>query len=279
MLEPDHLTAPGGSYDPHQMLGGFHDEVARLEHQAGLAWDEESRVLTELGLRDGMAVLDAGCGSGAGMARLRSLLPGSRLTGADANPELLGVARSRFARDESIQLRGGDLLDVGDVTAGLAPYDFAYARFVFQHLSDPVAVASALRQVLRPDGTLAVCDVDAVLWGAAVPDFESLSADAYRRLGAAQSGAGGDRLVARKLPRILRAAGFTDVTVRPYAYTSDETGLDGLAPHVSPDRLLPLVADGDLPLGEYAAAQLAWDRFQRADGYVMLLGFIVAGRA
>jgi hypothetical protein len=32
-------------------------------------------------------------------------------------------------------------------------------------------------------------------------------------------------------------------------------------------------------LSEYAAAQLAWDRFQRVDGYVMLLGFIVAGRA
>ena len=102
---------------------------------------------------------------------------------------------------------------------------------------------------------------------------------AYRRLGAAQARAGGDRLVVRRLPRILRAAGYRDIAIRPYAYTTDEVGVDGVAPHVSPDRLLPLVENGELPVGEYLRAQLAWEQFRRADGYLLLLGFIVAGTA
>src|SRR5436305_3091952 len=263
------------SYEPAGAHGGFPGEVRRLERQADLGWTEESRILTELGLRDGMSVLDAGCGSGAGTARLRALLPGSPITGLDADPDLLALARHRFAGDPHTTIRAGDLLDA----AGAGPFDRAYARFVFQHLADPVAVAVALRAALRTGGQLAVCDVDTVLWGAAVPDFSDLSVAAYRRLGAAQARAGGDRLVARQLPRILRVEGVTDVAIRPYAYTTDEVGLDAVSPHVSPERLLPLVERGDLPVAEYARAQLAWDRFRAADGYLMLLGFIVAGTA
>jgi SAM-dependent methyltransferase len=267
------------SYDPARAHGGFPGEVNRLERQADLGWTEEGRVLTELGLRDGMSVLDAGCGSGAGTARLRALLPGSPIAGIDADPDLVALARHRFAGDPRTTIRAGDLqADLLD-TAGAGRFDWAYARFVFQHLADPVAVAVALRAALRAGGRLAVCDVDAVLWGAAVPDFSELSVAAYRRLGAAQAGAGGDRLVVRRLPRILRAAGYIDVRIRPYAYTTDEVGLDAVAPHVSPERLLPLVERGDLPVAEYARAQLAWDRFRAADGYLMLLGFIVAGTA
>jgi len=190
------------SYDPARAHGGLPGEVDRLERQADLGWTEESRILAELGLRDGMSVLDAGCGSGAGLARLRALLPGSPMTGIDADPELLALARHRFAGDPRTTIRQGDLRDA----AGAARFDWAYARFVFQHLPDPVAVAVALRAALRPGGRLAVCDVDTVLWGAAVPDFSALSVSAYRRLGAAQARAGGDRLVVRRLPRILRPA-------------------------------------------------------------------------
>jgi len=264
------------SYDPAGMHGGFGGEMERLEQQAALAWREESRIVADLA-HDGMAVLDAGCGSGAATAQLRSLLPSSRIAGVEVNPELLAVARDRFAADPRTAILEGNLRDVATVTAGAAPFDFAYARFVFQHLAEPVAIARSLRTVLRPGGRLAVCDVDGGMWGAAVPDYENLSAAAYRRLGASQAQAGGDRLIVRKLPRILREAGYTDVTVRPYAYTVDEYGIDELAPHVSPRRLLPLVLDGELPLGEYAQAQLAWERFQAASGYLMLLGFIVVG--
>jgi ubiquinone/menaquinone biosynthesis C-methylase UbiE len=276
MAEPG--SAPPVSYDPATAYGGFGIEVDRLEQQARLAWAEESRILEGLGLRDGMAVLDAGCGSGAGLARLRELLPGSPITGVDANGELLALARDRFDGDPHTVVRLGDLHGLGPVSAGLAPFDFAYARFVFQHLADPTGAAAAIRDVLRPGARLAVCDVDAVLWGAAVPDFEGLSAQAYRRLGEVQSQAGGDRLVVRRLPRILRAAGFTDVVVRPYAYTTDEVGLAAVAPHVSPDRLLPLTVRGELPIAEYARAQLAWERFRQVDGLIMLVGFIVSGR-
>jgi len=269
--------APGGSYRPGEMAGGLEQELRRLDLQAQLSWPHEARVLEELGLRDGMSVLDAGCGSGAVTALLRSRFPGSRVAGLENDPELLAVARRRFPAD-AVPLHRGDLTEPAALDGCGAPFDAVLARFVFQHLADPVAAATALRGALVPGGLLAVCDVDAVLWGAAVPDFEQLSAEAYRRLGAVQASDGGDRLVVRRLPRILAQAGFTDVTVRPYAYTSDEVGLDALAPQVSPERLLPLVARGALTLAEYRRAFAAWQRFRQVDGFVLLLGFVVAAR-
>lgn len=270
--------APGGSYRPAEMAGGLEQELSRLDLQARLSWAQEARVLHELGLRDGMSVLDAGCGSGAVTALLRSQFPASRLSGLDNDPQLLAVARRRFVPGQ-VRLHQGDLTDPRALAACGAPFDAVLARFVFQHLAHPVAAAATLRGALVPGGLLAVCDVDAVLWGAAVPDVEQFSAEAYRRLGAVQAADGGDRLIVRRLPRILAAAGFTDVVVRPYAYTSDEVGLDALAPQVSPERLRPLVARGALTLAEYRQAFTAWQRFRRLGGFVLLLGFVVAGRA
>jgi SAM-dependent methyltransferase len=271
---------PGGSYRPGEGadLAG---ELARLEAQAALSWSEEFRVLTELGVRDGDAVLDAGCGSGAFTVRLRTALPASPLTAIDADKRLLGQARTRLAdtprtgsgRADVTRIVAGDLADppVAD-----ASQDVVIARFVFQHLPDPLAVAARLRRPLRPGGLLAVIEVDAGLWGAAVPDLRAGYAEAYQAMAADQAGGGGDRFIARRLPGLLEAAGYRDVLVRPYAY-GGTIGRE-LTAQLSPERFRPLVERGALSLGAYARACMAWERFRRGGGRVLLLGFVVSGR-
>lgn len=265
-----------GSYTAANEYGGFAREVERLDMQADIAWPEELAVLRGLGLETAGVVLDAGCGSGAVLQRLRAACPTARLVGLDLDSALLKVAAARLATDPHVVLLHGD--------AAAPPLpdrsiDLAVMRYVFQHLPDPERTARGLRRVLRPGGRLVAIDVDNGLWGAAEPDFSAASAAAHRVLGAAQAGAGGDRLVARRLPRVLRAAGYTDVVVRPFAWTSDQVGLASLEPQISPERLAPLVASGRLGLAEYAKAMLAWQQFVQADGFVMLLGFAVSGRA
>ncbi|MYW05162.1 hypothetical protein, partial [Streptomyces sp. SID3343] len=101
-----------------------------------------------------------------------------------------------------------------------------------------------------------------------------------RALATAQAANGGDRLIARRLPRILAAAGLRDITVRPFAYTSDEAGgAAALAPQLSPERLLPLVDQGTLPLTAYTRAMTAWNHFIAVNGFTLLLGFTVTGQA
>lgn len=269
-------VAPGArSYRPETELGGFEQEVERLDHQAALTWAHEWRILEPLAPSGGGAVLDAGCGSGAVTAELSAALPGTRVVGLDAHPGLLERARTRGGAGPEPELFLGD---IGDTPFADETFDLVLSRYVFQHLSEPIAAARELLRILRPGGHLAVIDVDAGLWGIAEPDMSGFSQEAFRALGAAQSADGGDRLIARRLPRVLRDAGCTDVTVRPFAYTSDEVGLEALAPQLSPERLLPLVERGAVSMTAYVRAMTAWQSFVARDGFVLLLGFVVVGR-
>ena len=274
---------PGGSYRPGEGAD-LDGELARLEAQAELSWPEEFRVLTELGVGNGNAILDAGCGPGAFTVRLREALPAGPLIALDADERLLGQARSRLAAltgtlpngTGSTQIVAGDLADppVAD-----ASQDVVISRFVFQHLPAPLTVARRLRRLLRPGGLLAVIEVDAGLWGAAVPDLSSGYAEAYRAMATDQAGAGGDRFIARRLPGLLEAAGYRDVLVRPYAYGGAADSGATLAAQLSPERFRPLVERGALSVGAYARAHAAWEQFRNDGGRVLLLGFVVCGRA
>jgi SAM-dependent methyltransferase len=273
---------PGGSYRPGEGAD-LDGELARLEAQAELSWPEEFRVLTELGVRDGDAILDAGCGSGAFTARLRAARPAASLTALDADERLLAQARIRLGGRTRLggptRIVAGDLADppVAD-----ASQDVVISRFVFQHLPSPLTVAARLRRLLRPGGLLAVIEVDAELWGAAVPDLRSGYAEAYQAMAADQAGGGGDRFIARRLPGLLEAAGFREVVVRPYAYggsVSPGTSAHALAAQLSPERFRPLVERGALSVGAYRRAYAAWERFRNDGGRVLLLGFVVGGRA
>jgi SAM-dependent methyltransferase len=255
------------------MTGGLPHEVARLETQAALGWGEEQRLLRELGLRDGQRVLELGCGSGAVLARLRALLPASPLVGVDADAELLHHARGRVGDAELLQA------DVGDLPLADESVDFAVARLLFQHVADPVAVAIEARRVLRPGGTLAAVDVDGELWGVATPHLPDLSA-IHAKAWSAQTRRGGDRFIGRRLWRVLSAAGYSDVAVRPYAYHSDELGLDAFADLISPTSLAPLLADGTLSPEEYGRAVRGYEQFRASpDAFILLVGLVVAGRA
>jgi SAM-dependent methyltransferase len=247
-------------------------ELARLAAQAELSWPEEFRVLTELGLRDGHAVLDAGCGSGAFTERLRAALPASPIVALDRDERLLGHARRRLPRTVAV------LGDLAEPPLADASQDVVISRFVFQHLPEPAMVAGRLRRVLRPGGLLAVIEVDAGLWGAAVPDMPQGYAEAYQAMAAEQGDGGGDRFIARRLPGLLAAAGYHDILVRPYAYGGTVQGNPLLGAQVGPERLMSLVERGTLSLAGYARAHAAWRRFVQCGGRVILLGFIVAGR-
>lgn len=270
------MSSRTGSYDPAREVRGLESELARLEAQVAVSWDREARLLGWLGLRDGMKVLEAGCGPGFVTERLLEMVPRGSLTALDSDPEMLRLARERVERAASRL----DLVEASILATDLADgqFDFAVARYLFQHLAEPVTAAREILRLLRPGGRLAVIDLDAALWGIAQPAFPEV-APIYAKTGRAQASRGGDRLVGRRLYRILRDAGYQDVELDAFVYHSDAEGLDPFLPQLDPDRLLPLLEQGVLTPGEMETVASAHRRFLASpDAYVLMVGLVASGR-
>jgi ubiquinone/menaquinone biosynthesis C-methylase UbiE len=263
-----------GSYDPCQEGGGFATEVRRLEAQVAASWTQELRALRAIGLRDGMRVLDIGCGPGYVSAALARAFPASRVTGVDHDAGLLAMATAAVAKTPHVTFLQAS---AARMPVPEAHVDFAIARYVFQHLPEPVAVARELRRVLKPGGRLAIIDVDAALWGVAEPSFPEV-APIYAKTGRAQAERGGDRLIGRRLHRILREAGFEDVQLDAFVYHSDDVGLQAFEAQITPDRLAPLHARGLVSDAEMATARRAHEAFLGSPrAFVMMIGLIGSG--
>ena len=97
-------------------------------------------------------ILDAGCGNGRVTALLRTLAPdtaevvGIDLVAAD-------VARENFTGVERVHFETRDLVE--DLS-GLGQFDFIYCQEVLHHTADPAKSFRNLRNLLRPDGELAI---------------------------------------------------------------------------------------------------------------------------
>ncbi|MER0446514.1 methyltransferase domain-containing protein [Streptomyces sp. Edi4] len=263
---------PAGSYDPaHTTGGGLGGELARLEAQACLSFPEELGVLRQLGLPEHGVLLELGAGPGAVTRRLRTALPALDVVALDIDETLLGHNTAKGAA----RVVG----DAGRLPLRDACVDAVLLRYVLQHLPEPGAALAEVARVLKPGGRVITIEVDNGCWGLAEPVYPELG-PIHAALAAAQRGAGGDRTVGRRMTRMLRAAGFDEVALRLFATSSDERPVADFAPHLGPQRLEPLVADGRLPLAALALAADRWRRFQEdPEAWVMLVGFVATGTA
>lgn len=265
-----------GSYLLEQEHRDLESELQRLRAQALLSWRQEARLLGWLGLRDGMTVLEMGSGPGFVTGQLRVLLPHSPIIALDSDRTMLDRADSLLRDYDKVSLQ---FVHAAAEITGLPSNscEFVIARYLFQHLPDPAAVAKEALRVLKPGGKLAVIDVDARLWGIVEPVFPQLEA-LYARSGAEQAAKGGNRLIGRHLWSIIDSAGFQQVELDAFVYHSDSLGIEPFLPQIEPDRLMPLFKSGRLSLHEWALAQTLFRQFRTSsEAYVMMMGLIASG--
>ncbi|WRZ34044.1 methyltransferase domain-containing protein [Streptomyces phaeochromogenes] len=109
--------------------------------------------VTELGLREGDRVLDAGCGTGRALPPLRDAVgPSGVVLGADLTPAMLKAA-VRAGRDRVGQLL---LADVAGLPLRSESLDAVFAAGLVAHLPNPSENLRELARVVRPAGTLAL---------------------------------------------------------------------------------------------------------------------------
>jgi 2-polyprenyl-6-hydroxyphenyl methylase/3-demethylubiquinone-9 3-methyltransferase len=114
--------------------------------------DEHSRTPLE-----GKTALDVGCGAGLLTEPLARL--GARVTGIDAAPELIAVAR-----DHAAKMRLEVDYRAGDVQALEGRFDLVTAMEVIEHVADAAAFVKALAKRLAPNGLLVLSTPNATSW-------------------------------------------------------------------------------------------------------------------
>lgn len=102
-------------------------------------------------------VLDAGCGPGLVAEAL--LRAGHRVHGYDLSAEMVRRARERCARfDDRARFEQRSLFEVPVPTDDRQRYDAALTRLVFHHVTDPLAFLRRQVELVRPGGTVVLCD-------------------------------------------------------------------------------------------------------------------------
>jgi 2-polyprenyl-6-hydroxyphenyl methylase/3-demethylubiquinone-9 3-methyltransferase len=105
----------------------------------------------------GKSALDVGCGAGLLAEPLARL--GATVTGIDAAPEVIAVAREH-AQGQGLQID----YRVGDVQQLAGTFDLVTSMEVIEHVADPAAFLKALAARLAPGGLLILSTPNATGW-------------------------------------------------------------------------------------------------------------------
>lgn len=199
-----------GSYHVSSFANSTQSEIRRLDAQVDLFWEAESSLLERHGLRQGMDYLDCGCGPGRLIELVRGKFPGVRASGLEMDPILVDAARAKFAGvgADGVHIKQGTAEDPG-LPAG--SFDFITMRLVLEHVPDPVKALQSLRKLLKPQGRLFIISNDFEYHTRTWPAVEELH-DLYAAYRASRRKDGGDPCIGRRVPQLLREAGFRVVS-------------------------------------------------------------------
>jgi ubiquinone/menaquinone biosynthesis C-methylase UbiE len=270
------MMSASGSYNLPAAHREAQAEIERLAAQAHTGWDKESRTLSWFGLKDGMSVLELGSGPGFITEQLLVLVPTSPITCIEIDRALLDQAEQhlRHKANQRVRFVEGSVMDTH---LDNDQFDFAYARFLFQHLRDPIGAAQEIWRVLKPGGKLAIYDIDDSLYGLFQPPIPEF-APVLEAFGQGQAARGGNRHIGRSLWRILNAARFCNIDLEAVVTHSADSGVEPFLRHIDPDRMLSLVRRGLLSeedLERFRAALAAFVALP--DSYTLWLSLMICG--
>lgn len=270
------MRTSGSSYKTGSTSIGISAEINRLHAQSMLTWDKEFRNLQWFGLRNGMDIPEAGCGPGYVAQQLAEQFPDSSVTALDIDGKLLAHARRLFEQHGLTNIK---LVQSSVYETGLPDesFDFVIVRMLFLHLHEPGKAIIELKRILKSGGKLVVTDIDDGVFGIIEPEIEDFHR-ILKKLTAVQQRGGGNRLIDRRLPRLLESEGFSGIELETIAAHSDVHGREGLAETLNPERLCGLADSGVLTDDEFGQLHAAINRLKTdPDAYVMMLFLMVCG--
>jgi SAM-dependent methyltransferase len=195
--------------DDEYILGHSTHELGRLSAQAQLYAPFVLSWLRAAGIKEGMQVLDVGCGGGDVSVLVADLVgPGGQVVGIDLSAAAIEAA-ARRAQDLSAQNMRFLVADASTAATELAAeglFDAAIGRSVLEFVPDPSGMLRTVATLVRPGGVVAFQEAD---WSGcrALPEVSTFNqcvswgSEALERSGA-------DPYVGLKLFAIFAAAGL-----------------------------------------------------------------------
>ncbi|MEH0023006.1 MAG: methyltransferase domain-containing protein [Desulfobacter sp.] len=197
-------------------------EVQRLHAQATLASDLEKEALEYLKIPENSNIVDIGCGPGFVTAQIAENNPTCSVSGLDTSEELLAVANDfTYKYQENLNFK---LADAYNTKFANDSVDFIYNRLIYQHIEHPVDALTEAKRILKPRGRICILDIDdqMQIFYPELPSFPKLQKIA----GENQQEYGGDRLIGRKLPSLLKEAGYKNIRCLIRGVTTLDIGFE-----------------------------------------------------
>jgi SAM-dependent methyltransferase len=157
--------------------------------------------LSRVEFPDSARVLEIGCGTGAVTRLLAGRPEVAEAVGVDPSPVFVAKA-GELATD-----LGNVVFEQGDgrsLRFSAGDFDVVVVHTTLCHIPQPDLVLAEAARVLRPGGTLAVCDGDYATTTVALGDADPLQAC----IEAAKAAFINDVWLVRRLPKLLQSAGF-----------------------------------------------------------------------
>ncbi|WP_209426697.1 methyltransferase domain-containing protein [Pararhodobacter sp. SW119] len=113
--------------------------------------------LDTISVPEGGMIIDIGSGTGGVTRRIADRFPGATVIGVEPSTALTETARKLVGDRTNLSFHVGDgaALDLADASA-----DISILHTVLSHVIDPALLIAEALRILRPGGTLVICDAD-----------------------------------------------------------------------------------------------------------------------
>lgn len=214
-----------------------------------------NQYLRQIVFPPGASVLEVGCGTGPVSRHLANWPDVGEVIGLDPSPTFLAKARTLGNGQTNLRYKEGDGRNLPFPDES---FDVVVCHTVLCHVPGPRQVLDEALRVLRSGGWLAVFDGDYATTTVAIKDDDPLQVCAIKAVERLVL----DRWLMRRLPQLVRAAGFTKQQFTSYSYTETD----------NPDYMLTIIDRGtdflviDGQISESEAALLKAEALARVDG-------------